>query len=339
MRIAVFATRLLLAIVAAVLLVVGITATGFLLRDPHIPQAYLTHQPFDDADLQRMRASRVRNMAEVLNDKGLLNVTANDSAQTTATSRNSVNALSGLSVLSPYVPAAAMDEKQCQENAHCRYFRQLAGLRTPQYPARRDVMQWWSKRVQNAEQAPVCALRFEDEQRTRYRLHTFSSMDALHQHPDYQLTHYQACGACSTLQDLAVYAELDLTDMASKCSKLPGSAKKRQCMEKGIGFTPACAQVWAYNAERSAQYCKMPCIRQYGLWALLTDSEDRPADMSLASDLCLHCDAMVSEPGFQYAAGRSRRNSGIASEIVRRKAEVYPVAHAYWYGQHNQSED
>lgn len=330
MRIAVFATRLLLAVFAAVLLAVGITIADFLLRDPHIPQAYLAHQPFDDTDLQRMRASRVRNMAEVLADKELLKADTGADTVSSPASGATPGAPLPLRVLSPYVPAAVMHEKQCQESAHCRYFHALAGSRTPQYPARREAMQWWSNRAQSAEKAPVCALRFENEQRTHYRLRTFASMDALRQQPDYQLTHYQACGACSTLRDLAVYAELDLTDMASKCSKLPGSAKKRQCMEEGIGFTPACAQVWAYNAERSAQYCKMPCIRQYGVWALLTDSEERPADMSLENDLCLHCDAMVSEPGFQYAAGRSRRNSGIASEIVRDAAELYPVAHAYW---------
>lgn len=330
MRIAVFATRLLLAVFAAVLLVVGITIADFLLRDPHIPQTYLAHQPFDDTDLQRMRASRVRNMAEVLADKELLKADTGADTVSSPASGATPGVSPPLRVLSPYVPAEKMNERQCQESAHCRYFHALAGLKSPQYPARRDVMRWWSKRAQSAEQAPVCALRFEDEQRTRYRLRTFASMDALRQQPDYQLTHYHACGACSTLQDLAIYAELDLTDMASKCSKLPGSAKKRQCMEEGIGFTPACAQVWAYNAERSAKYCKMPCIRQYGVWALLTDSEKRPADMSLENDMCLYCDAMLSEPGFQYAAGRSRRNSGIASEIVRDAAEVYPVAHAYW---------
>lgn len=329
MRLSSFAIRLLLAVSAAMLLAAGATVTGFLLRTPHIPKAYLAQQPFDRADLQKMRASSARNMHDVLAAKALLAAAENDQPGASAEAGR-VDAKTAPKLLSPYAPTATMDEKKCREDAHCRYFREQARHGKPQYPARRDVMQWWNGRVQSAEQTPVCALKFEDEQSTRYRLRTFASMDALRQQPDYQLTHYHACGACSTLQDLAIYAELDLTDMASKCSKLPGSAKKRQCMEEGIGFTPACAQVWAYNAERSAKYCKMPCIRQYGVWALLTDSEKRPADMSLENDMCLYCDAMLSEPGFQYAAGRSRRNSGIASEIVRDAAEVYPVAHAYW---------
>lgn len=335
MRIVAFAVRLLAAVAVLLVLAAGAVVAGFLLRDPHVPTSYLAHQPFDHADLQKMRASRVRNMAEVLADKGLLKTDTGADTLLSPASGSSPGTSLPLRLLSPYTPAAVMDEELCQKDVHCQYFRQLAGLKTPQYPARRDVMQWWNGRMQQAEPTPVCALVFEDAQRVYYRLRTFASMAALRQHPDYQLTHYQACGACSTLKDLAVYAELDLTDMASKCSKLPGSAKKQQCMEEGIGFTPACAQVWAYNAGRSAEYCKMPCIRQYGLWALLTDSEERPADMSLASDLCLHCDAMVSEPGFQYAAGRSRRNSGIASEILRDRAEVYPVTHRYWGDSHN----
>jgi hypothetical protein len=39
---------------------------------------------------------------------------------------------------------------------------------------------------------------------------------------------------------------------------------------------------------------------------------------------------MLSGPGFQYSAGRIRRNSGILSEIERPDEQVYPVNHDYF---------
>ena len=39
---------------------------------------------------------------------------------------------------------------------------------------------------------------------------------------------------------------------------------------------------------------------------------------------------MMAGPGFQYAAGRTRRNSGIESEIERPDEQVYEVRHDYF---------
>lgn len=314
--------RFVLLVVVLVALCIGLVLASFLWRTPFIPKVYLAEPPLSQPLLQKMRDSRVSNMHEVLAERGLL-----EKGQSKGKQR------SGVLVASPYMPAANMTIDDCETNVHCNYFSTQQGLHSPQYPARADVMQWWESRVQNADAAPVCAVAFDNAEKTSYRLKTFANVEALAEQPTYQLTHYQACGACSTLQDLAVYAELDLTNMASKCSKIMGSEKRLQCMQEGIGFTPACAQVWSHNAERSARYCKAACIKQYGVWALLTDGEKRSDSMSLETDACLYCDAMVSEPGFQYAAGRSRRNSGIESEIVRDASEVYAVQHDYWAAQ------
>lgn len=340
------AKRLFVFVLVLAALYVAVVLLRFVLRDPLISTVYLQQQLFDQATLQKMRDSRVSNMHEVLAERGLNVLETGDSASN-AEAGAAVVADVSLRVASPYTPAAPMTRVACQSDVHCRYFSERHDADAPLYPARKEVMQWWNNRVHDAATAPVCGLAFDDvqageqvgklagekAQSTSYRLRTFANINALQQQPNYQLTHYQPCGACSTLQDLAVYAELDLTNMASKCSKIMGSEKRLRCMQEGIGFTPACAQVWAYNAARSARYCKAVCIKQYGVWALLTDSEKRSDSMSLETDACLYCDAMVSEPGFQYAAGRSRRNSGIESEIVRDAGEVYAVQHDYWAAQ------
>ena len=84
----------------------------------------------------------------------------------------------------------------------------------------------------------VCAVRFETD-RTHYRLATFGSAAEAGE-LGYRVTHTGTCGACSTLQDLAVYLERpDLTAPVRRCGMQSGTL---ECLE-ALGFTHACAQI------------------------------------------------------------------------------------------------
>lgn len=229
----------------------------------------------------------------------------------------------------PYVPVTPLSMQACGQDAHCLYSLLRTGLPRMSFPAQSQVYDWWWQRETAPDQAQVCGVQFTDETLVDYRLATFSNHDELIAN-GFELTHYQACGACSTLQDLAVYGELDLTVMAKVCSKRATLAEKKSCMQQ-IGFSDACAESWAFNAQKTAQSCALVCVREYGLMALLTGTEDLPPVNEQGElNACLLCDEMMSGPGFQYSAGRTRRNSGIISEIDRPDEEVYEVPHRYF---------
>ena len=98
-----------------------------------------------------------------------------------------------------------------------------------------------------------------------------------------------------------------------------------------IGFTEACAETWAYNAGKTAQACALTCIRTYGLLNVIRGTESVPTtDANGNLNACLQCDETMAGPGFQYAAGRTRRDSGIISEIARPDEQVYSVPHDYF---------
>jgi len=45
---------------------------------------------------------------------------------------------------------------------------------------------------------------------------------------------------------------------------------------------------------------------------------------------CIMCDEVMSGPIFKYFSGRSRRNSGIVSEITRPEEQIYEMSHCYY---------
>lgn len=271
----------------------------------------LENPAFDAQTLQQLRSTHPTNTGQVLAEKNLWLGGARLSRD-------------------PYQPGMPMSLDACQQDLNCAYALQRYWMSPPRFPARSDVHEWWVNRSTQADTAAVCGVRFEDDTRTQYSLKTFANRAALEAEPGYYLTHYQACGACSTLQDLAVYGELDLTRMARICSKRTGFDEKLQCMQD-IGFTPACAESWAYNAAKTGQSCALICVAEYGLVPLLTGTENKPpVDENGELNACLMCDERMAGPGFQYSAGRTRRNSGIVSEIDRPDAEVYSVHHAYF---------
>ncbi len=172
-----------------------------------------------------------------------------------------------------------------------------------------------------APKGSVCGVLVVDPATRTYRVETFPSADdavAAGAIP----THGDGCGLCSTLQDLAVYAEqLDLTTPVRQCGldhfdDFPGNVA---CLA-ALGFTLPCAQIWAYNTANTRAECLAPCV------ALLDAPYHEPSG---ALNECLRCDEEKSGPVFKAVAGRTRRNTGIASALCRPCDEVVRLEHAY----------
>jgi len=181
-----------------------------------------------------------------------------------------------------------------------------------------DPYATWAGRAPPAP-APssVCGVRFGPD-RTRYRLATFAST-AEATELGYRVTHTGACGACSTLQDLAVYLERpDLTSPVRKCGMQPGTLG---CLE-GLGFSHACAQIWNFNVQNTKRECFGVCMRSW-----MSAEPSTTPDGGLND--CLQCDEDRSGPVFKAVAGRTRRNSGIRSSIQRPDEQVSQVVHDY----------
>jgi len=168
----------------------------------------------------------------------------------------------------------------------------------------------------------VCAIQYEND-RIYYEIATFDD-EAAAQDSGYIVTHKGHCGTCSTLQDLATYLyHRDLTTPVRRCSALVlFPAWSMHCLEE-LGFSSECAETWYYNAKNTARECLWPCLESW----MHKEPFNKP-DGSLND--CLACDEECSGPIFKYVAGRTRRNSGIHSEIDRPEDEVYSIVHDYY---------
>ena len=124
--------------------------------------------------------------------------------------------------------------------------------------------------------------------------------------PTAVVTHRGACGLCSTLHDLAAYAQTaDLTEPVRQCGLdgiRDGAEANIACLE-ALGFTRPCAQIWYYNTLNTRTACLEPCF------AALRDPYHLP-DGSLNE--CLACDESESGATFKAFAGRTRRNRGLS---------------------------
>ncbi|MBN2077990.1 MAG: hypothetical protein JW838_03435 [Spirochaetes bacterium] len=167
----------------------------------------------------------------------------------------------------------------------------------------------------------VCAVHFTDSSQRHYLLKTFdTAREAVA--AGYRVTHHGACGACSPLRDLDVYLRNpDLTRAARKCAFRMSRRGITRCLE-GLGMSSPCARIWYYNIRNTARHCLGTCLRSW-----MRREPYNGADGSL--NRCLRCDEEKSGPLFKRYAGRTRRNSGIESEIVRGADEVLPVGHGY----------
>lgn len=200
----------------------------------------------------------------------------------------------------------------------------------PYAPAAAATVRRWQSEDDYATE--VCAIRFTDEERRAYELRGFAS-PAEATDAGFTVTHQGRCGSCSTLEDLSVYLSTpDLTTPARRCSRRLGLSGKKQCFEQAIGFTPYCAESWAYNARHTKKQCLGVCIADYGFFNLLFNRyPGGNVDASGRLRPCLQCDEDHSGAGFKYSAGRTRRNSGIESAIPRAAPEIFPVDHTAYF--------
>ncbi len=168
----------------------------------------------------------------------------------------------------------------------------------------------------------VCAIKYLDANKAAYRITDYPSATAALADGAH-VTHAGRCGTCSDLADLAVYLRRpDLTTPVRRCALL-GAVKPlaMRCL-RNLGFTQACAETWYFNARNTGRRCYAVCLRS---WAS-GEPANRP-DGRL--NTCLACDEAASGPVFKQVAGRTRRNSGIASSIGRGAGEVFAVTHDY----------
>ncbi len=191
------------------------------------------------------------------------------------------------------------------------------------------VLQWYSGKTENQA---VCAIQFIEEDKVDYRLSTFNSAaDAKKE--GYIVTHHNHCGTCSSLKNLAVYLEIfDMTTEARDCGRKRGAKNVKTCLMESMGLQERCAEAWAYNSQHTRKYCTDICVKHYGLWNLLRNNVNKPHnDEDGNLNPCLACDEQVSGPGFQFFAGRTRRNSGIESAVFRPANEILSVDHSLYF--------
>ena len=167
----------------------------------------------------------------------------------------------------------------------------------------------------------VCAVH--RTQKNTYRLETHDSVQAAWDAKGI-VTHGGACGLCSSLADLAAYAgTTDLTEPVRQCG-LKGLTEGLEavdaCIQEQVGFTPACSRIWAYNTQNTRNACLDSCL------AALDD----PYHLENGTlNPCLQCDEDESGPVFKGVAGRTRRNSGLATALCRPCESVWRLDHNY----------
>lgn len=137
------------------------------------------------------------------------------------------------------------------------------------------------------------------------------------------VTHQGVCGKCSTTKDLFVYLTTDLTKPVRECGlkKFYSQKALRVCISN-LGFTDPCSEVWLWNTLNTKKHCGAICF-----WSYLTR---QPYIKNGELNKCLQCDEDISGPIFKYESGRTRRNSGIKSEIDRPSDQIYNLTHCYY---------
>ncbi|KAJ9453769.1 hypothetical protein DIPPA_31505 [Diplonema papillatum] len=172
----------------------------------------------------------------------------------------------------------------------------------------------------------VCAVKYNDSERTWYSLETYNSVPEA-ERDGAHVTHGTQCGACSTLRDLSAFMEhTDLTNPVRSCMlKYVWSFERAtQCIIDETGMTVPCAATFAYNGINTRWQCGGICMLVY----MFGVPNNVPEDNRL--NACLQCDEVNSGPVFKHFAGRTRRQSGLKSAIVRPSDEVFAVVHDYY---------
>lgn len=98
----------------------------------------------------------------------------------------------------------------------------------------------------------VCGIQIASENPLHYRLATYGTASEA-KAAGASVTHFSACGSCSTLQDLSVYlARPDLTTPVRRCALLGFSKALAVSCLKDLGFTQSCSETWYYKRQA---YC------------------------------------------------------------------------------------
>jgi len=134
------------------------------------------------------------------------------------------------------------------------------------------------------------------------------------------VTHTGECGVCSNANDLAVNLLPDFYFKSFQCAELmiqPTSSITNdvfRCYLDTMGFTAECAWLWTTNSIWTFQMCLDACIENIG---------QPPNDpITCALNSCLLCDEKQSGPIFKAFSGRTRRNSGIITPVVRECSSI-----------------
>jgi hypothetical protein len=169
----------------------------------------------------------------------------------------------------------------------------------------------------------VCAIKYHNNSKDQYTINQFGTKEEALM-AEYIVTHQGPCGVCSTLQDLSVYLEKNLTAPVRRCGMLSVLSNKLSlnCIKR-LGFTDQCSQIWLFNSINTKNNCFRVCIKSW----IKNEPLNKP-NGSLND--CIQCDETISGPIFKYFSGRTRRGSGIESEIGRSGAEVYNITHCYY---------
>lgn len=133
------------------------------------------------------------------------------------------------------------------------------------------------------------------------------------------VTHGGSCGLCSTTQDLSVYLDTDFTSAGKICATkgLFNETAGLHCY-MDLGLSGECAKIWNYDGIFDGTACGKTCLPY-----LTAPNNGPPPSCSL--NPCLECDEELAGPVFSAFAGRTRRRSGLLSEIVRPCDSIYTV--------------
>ena len=103
----------------------------------------------------------------------------------------------------------------------------------------------------------------------------------------------------------------DFTDAGKKCATkgLFNEQAGLDCYIE-LGLTLECAKIWNYDGIYDGQVCTKTCLGE------LTDPNNGPPPACQIND-CLECDEENAGPVFSAYGGRTRRRSGLLSEIIR----------------------
>jgi len=135
------------------------------------------------------------------------------------------------------------------------------------------------------------------------------------------VTHTGSCGLCSTAQDLALFLTEDLSTSGKICAAkaFMGEEMGLNCY-LNLGLSRECAKLWNYDGMYDAEVCTAVCFSN-----LMSPNNGPPPKCSLNE--CLQCDEDKAGPVFCAFSGRTRRRSGLLSEIIRPCNSIDRISH------------